>query len=154
MGVPLVAACHPSPLTAAPIQSMRIEELEESGVRRRNVAGNEILHGYTDDDEYITDEEYEDYLDEDEEASAPGLRNRLTNVLAALAPNRISRTLKTSTTGLMQKSGSMARTAGNLAWIVSTSLILVGVPVLFAYDREKNMAAQGGQMMPLDAPAL
>lgn len=134
---------------------MRIEEIEESGIRRRNVAGNEMMHGYPeDDDEYITDEEYEDYLDEDEEgATGPGFRDRLFNVMASLAPNRIGRTLKSSTGGLMEKSKSMAKAAGNLAWIVSTSLILVGVPVLYAYDREKSMAAQGGQMMPLDSPS-
>ena len=30
---------------------------------------------------------------------------------------------------------------GNLMWMMTTSVILIGLPVLYAYDREKNYEA-------------
>jgi len=133
---------------------MRIEEVDESSIRRRNVAvNNEEYEEYNSGEEYITDEEYEDDLDEYIPSSKKSFRQHIANVVAALAPRRIASTIKGSSNNLAIKGKALANNAGNLAWILSTSLILVGVPVLFAYDREKNMAAQGGQLAPLDGPA-
>lgn len=130
---------------------MRISEVHESEVRRRNVPGAE----YEDDDEYITEDEY--YDDDDDHGTEEythkprGFSQKISNVAAALAPGRIGNTIKSTSASMMEKSKSVAKTAGNVAWIVTTSLILVGLPVLYAYDREKNSAAQTGQMLPLDA---
>lgn len=38
----------------------------------------------------------------------------------------------------MQRWGTVL---GNVAWMLTTSVILVGLPVLYAYDREKNYEA-------------
>lgn len=130
---------------------MRISEVEEGSIlRRRNVP--DAYNEYASDEEYVTDEEYEDYdIEEEEEADRNHQgRNSFASRLAAIVPSRLTRSLKLSSTSLVEKSKAVAKTTGNLAWIVTTSLILLGVPVLYAYDREKNMAAQSGQMAPLD----
>lgn len=132
---------------------MRITEIDASELRRRNVPGAEY-EDYNSDEEYITEDEYFDDEDEIESYSQKrrGLGQKISNVAAALAPGRIGSTLKNTSVSLLEKSKSVAKTAGNVAWIVTTSLILVGLPVLYAYDREKNTAAQTGQMLPLDSP--
>lgn len=129
---------------------MKIEEVDESEARRRNVPG---AAQYEDDDEYITEDEYYDDDDGMEEYSHKprGFSQKISNVAAALAPGRLGNTIKSTSASMLETSKAVAKTAGNVAWIVTTSLILVGLPVLYAYDREKNSAAQTGQMHPLDA---
>jgi hypothetical protein len=86
----------------------------------------------SEDDDQYTDEECE-----------PGLMDRLSFYL----PNWCSRRVMGKVYGRL---GVMWRVAGNLAWIFTTTMLLVGLPVLFAYDREKSLQEQ--QLMGLPAP--
>lgn len=103
------------------------------------------------------DEDEEDYYTEDEFEETPvsngskSLRGHVTNVIQAFTPSRIRHTLQNTSLNMVEQTKSLGRTAGNLAWIFTTSMLLVGLPVLYAYDREKNTAMQAGQMAPLDA---
>lgn len=56
-----------------------------------------------------------------------------------------------STKRLWTRMQYVGRVAGNLAWIFTTSMLLVGLPVLFAYDREKALQEQ--QLLGLPTPA-
>ncbi len=124
---------------------MRITEVDETNLRQRNVPG----YYEEEEDEYITDDE-EFFDGEDEDPKEDGVCARIARVAASLAPNQICKTISISSGNLLEKSKSVAKTAGNFAWILTTSMILIGIPVLLAYDREKNDAMQAGQMMPLD----
>lgn len=131
---------------------MRITEVNDPELRRRNIGADYAAEEYLseEEEEYFTEEEYNDDEGLDVAPRAKGLRQRVSNVVAALSPSRLGKTLKGTSISLIHRSKAMARTAGNLAWIVTTSMILVGLPVLYAYDREKNTSAQNGQMLPLD----
>lgn len=52
---------------------------------------------------------------------------------------------------LYDRIGMLMKKAGSIAWVFTTSMLLVGLPVLFAYDREKALQEQqlGGLPSPL-----
>lgn len=76
------------------------------------------------------DAEYEDvsdaYTDGEEETSQTGRLAWLRAFMGKLS-------------GRVDK---LWRMAGSIAWIFTTSMLLVGLPVLFAYDREKSLQEQ------------
>ena len=128
---------------------MRITEVQES---HRNEEYLELNDEEDDDDEYITEDEFDDAFDDESKPQKPvNFRSGITNVVQAFTPGRIRQTIRSTSSGMIEQSKSVARTAGNLAWIFTTSMLLVGLPVLYAYDREKNSALQAGQLAPLDA---
>lgn len=106
------------------------------------------------DGEYITEEELEEDDFESEVKDQIHSRRRQSfgaRVMAALKPRRIRSSLSKAGQSLMSKSYNATHTIGNLAWIFTTSMLLVGLPILYAYDREKNSSVQAGPMLPLDA---
>ena len=128
---------------------MRIRELDAAGLDL------DPRHTTYEDDDYTDVNEDEEYYSEEEafESDARGQMQRpsiSSRLLGALKPAALKKRLQGATTDLAGKGWRVASVAGNLAWIVTTSMLLVGLPVLYAYDREKNAAAQGG-MVPLDA---
>lgn len=54
------------------------------------------------------------------------------------------------TTKLWSRICRYGQLVGNIAWTFTTSMLLIGLPVLFAYDREKALQEQ--QLMGLPAP--
>lgn len=125
---------------------MRIQEVSDdyTGHRMAIPVDADQYDDYSDEDEYITE-------DEESDETGAGIKTRLGHAIASLGPKRIATTLKSTSATMLGKSTAFAKQAGNLGWIVATSLLLVGLPVLYAYDREKNTAAQAGQMLPLDS---
>lgn len=127
---------------------MRITELsdDDHGQADASFLNNTEYEEFTDEDEYYTE-------DEDGEDGAPVNGSMSTRLLASIKPGNLKRSLKGAGQDLAAKSWKAVKAAGNVAWIVTTSMILIGLPVLYAYDREKNTSAQSGQMLPLDATA-
>ena len=115
-----------------------IVEEEETG----NVVELRRRHVYTDDndDEYDQDDsqesEYEDVDDEDV-SSSEGTRPT-SNLLA-----RLSSSLSNifSTSGLPRLGARFYTFVASSAWVLTTTLIMVGLPILYAYDREQNAVA-------------
>lgn len=54
--------------------------------------------------------------------------------------------------GISRRISEFTLVAGNLAWVFTTSMLLIGLPVLFAYDREKALQEQ--QLLSLASPAV
>ena len=89
--------------------------------------------GTLDNDE---DAEYEDVSDA-EEASSESIVDRIF-ALSDIIPyswRLRARHLLRRTSFVCQR---WAKYLGHAAWIFTTSMILVGLPILFAYDREKS----------------
>lgn len=112
--------------------------------------------GDSSDEEYIDGDEY--YTDEDEEHIQTGTIN------TGYRKNKNSNEIKTYTKPKYQFIPNWFRIKANrvwkrvlqlysltrgLSWICTTTLLLVGLPVLFAYDREKNAQDQH-LMLPAD----
>lgn len=91
----------------------------------------QILDDYTTDD----GEYYEECETDNEENKKKGLAAFITNLIPSKLRSRLSiwsyRALSAST--------SFAKMAGKAAWILTTSLLLIGLPLLYAYDREKSL---------------
>jgi hypothetical protein len=124
---------------------MRITELSDDDHHGdASFLNNTDYEEFTEDDEYYTE-------DEDGEDGAPANGSMSTRLLASFKPGNLKKSLKGAGQNLAAKSWKAVTAAGNVAWIVTTSMILIGLPVLYAYDREKNTSAQSGNMLPLDA---
>lgn len=118
----------------------------------------EVMHDsdYTD----VEEEAGEDELVEEEEEEGENKRGiglfsgslswrRLPFVNWLVAP--FFGASRWSTKRLWIRMQHVGMVAGNLAWIFTTSMLLVGLPVLFAYDREKVLQEQ--QLLGLPTPA-
>lgn len=131
---------------------MRITELSDDDHQAAaSFLNNSDYEEFTDEDEYYTDEEEEEGMGASNGASTKG--SFTTRLLASVKPGNLKKSLRGAGQNLAAKSWKAITAAGNVAWIVTTSMILVGLPVLYAYDREKSTSAQSGQMLPLDAAA-
>ena len=82
------------------------------------------------------DAEYEDVSDVEEEASE-SILDRITALsdIIPFAWRLRARYLLRRTSLVCQR---WTKYVGHAAWIFTTSMILVGLPILFAYDREKS----------------
>jgi len=97
--------------------------------------------------EQDNDSEYEDITEEMEEEEGEEIieNETLWNRLAALKymfPSWMQFRVGRFSQKMMNQMWSVSLLAGRLAWIFTTSMLLVGLPVLFAYDREKNLHDQ------------
>jgi hypothetical protein len=85
-----------------------------------------------------SDTEYEDVSDE------------YTDSEESVAPRQWS---WSGWSGLCTRMQGLWKMAGSLAWMFTTSMLLIGLPVLFAYDREKSLSEQQlGGLPPVPAP--
>ena len=75
-------------------------------------------------------EDYEDCSDSEGESAQPGRSTFVNRITSCLTPS-----------ALRARFGRMCTILGNLSWMFTTSILLIGLPVLFAYDREKNYEA-------------
>jgi hypothetical protein len=90
-------------------------------------------------DDYTTDdgEQYEEY--EDEEEGYDNEKTGLASYFVSFIPLRIRSRLSIWSSKALSASLSFAKLTGKAAWILTTSLLLVGLPLLYAYDREKSL---------------
>lgn len=107
----------------------------------------EVINSYPTEE---TDSEYEDISDSElsETASPRGRHWKLLPSWLRIRSGTSLWSLK-----LYDRIGMLLKKAGSLVWIFTTSMLLVGLPVLFAYDREKALQEQqlGGLPAPLSA---
>jgi hypothetical protein len=105
-------------------------------ISRRYTAASTSLtqaeEGYDDDSEYYT-------TDEEEEAD-PTNRWALARLLPSCSLVNWSSLTRLGTV------------LGNAVWIVMTSLVLTCLPVLYAYDREKNYEAYEAEQQRFTSP--
>lgn len=105
-----------------------------------------IVHEIRDEDEefesqlvndYTTDdgEEYEDEEEEEYETRKSGLARYVIGFIPLSVRSRLSMWSSKA----LSASISFAKMTGKAAWIITTSLLLVGLPLLYAYDREKSL---------------
>lgn len=80
--------------------------------------------------ELAGDSEYEDYSEHEATSSSKTAVSR--------RPLFSFFSLPANLWGSLQRWGTVL---GNVAWMLTTSVILVGLPVLYAYDREKQYEA-------------
>lgn len=86
-------------------------------------------------DDYITDDEDYESEEYDSVEDKPGPFNFLTSII----PIRIRNRLSIWSERALSSSIYLAKMTGKAAWILTTSVLLVGLPLLYAYDREKSL---------------
>lgn len=111
-----------------------------------------IVHEIKDDDEefnsqLINNDTIDDYTTDDgedeedfevEESSAIGGRSKIMNLFSFI-PLRLRNRLSIWSQRALSASISLAKMTGKAAWILTTSVLLIGLPLLYAYDREKSL---------------
>lgn len=120
---------------------VQVQELVGKGAGRMDAEDAEyedVSDEYTDSDE----------LAEEAEDSVFAPIQRLKKFVPAwLRRNAVQWSAK-----LYERALYLGRIAGNIAWIFTTSMLLVGLPVLYAYDREKSLMEQQLASLPTPAP--
>lgn len=118
----------------------------EHGERGREGEEEEDMHDsdYTDVEEGVEGEESEATV-----AITEAIKWR--RLLSTWLVSPFSGLSRWSTKKVWTRLQHIGRVAGNIAWIFTTSMLLVGLPVLFAYDREKALQEQ--QLVGLPTPA-
>lgn len=105
---------------------------EETATIRRHYLPHQEGADEDDDDAYTTDEEVE------------------VDRVGGLAWGRWWQRLWQSPVGAsMWRFGSLA---ASMAWVVTTSLVMTCLPVLYAYDREKNVEAYEAEQQRFTQP--
>lgn len=122
-------------------RKMVIVEEEETGnvmeLRRRGAG----IHYEDEDDSYLEedDSEYED-VDEDLPAAHTPFIERLRRSISGFF----------SASGLPAFGSRLYSIVASSAWVLTTTLIMVGLPVLYAYDREQNAVAMEREQQRFD----
>ena len=121
---------------------MVIVEEEETGnvmeLRRRGAG----IHYEDEDDSYLEEEdsEYEDIEDESPSSRTTPFIDRLRRSLSGFF----------SASGLPAFGARLYSIVASSAWVLTTTLIMVGLPVLYAYDREQNATAMEREQQRFD----
>lgn len=87
-------------------------------------------------DDYTTDDEG---CEEEAESVKGGSLVNPLSFLINLIPVPIRSRLSIWSRKAILASISVAKLTGKAAWIITTSVLLVGLPLLYAYDREKSL---------------
>jgi hypothetical protein len=116
---------------------MVIVEEEEQGTLQ--------LRGNINEPDYDEESEYEDV--DDEQAVDGG---QVTGPSAFLAS--IYRTISQafSASSLPRLASRLYTFISSSAWVLTTTLIMVGLPILYAYDREQNLVATEREQQRFD----
>lgn len=104
----------------------------------RQSAYESMIKGGEDDDYEDIDEERDEYEEDEEYSSGNG---SWTNSIRRLIPSSFRRVFGNASAAAHRLFLSSWCIVGSAAWIITTSLILIGLPVLYAYDREQNLVA-------------
>lgn len=110
-----------------------------------------IVHEIKDEDEFeaqlVQNDSFDDYTTEEDDGEEGDelmtdtfkkSKSCRWNVFAYL-PLSVRRRLSALSLRAWSTTFSMAKWAGKAAWIITTSMVLIGLPLLFAYDREKSL---------------
>ena len=89
-------------------------------------------------DDYTTDDEDFEELEDDYERGN-GKLNGPFAFISAIIPAKFRSRLSIWSRRALSASISFAKLTGKAAWIITTSVLLVGLPLLYAYDREKSL---------------
>lgn len=92
------------------------------------------------DDEFVTESE-------DESRTPTALQTGASKW--GVSPAWLSKRFSTLWTVFLARGRKLVLIAGHLAWIFTTSMLLVGLPILYAYDREKNAQLQEQPMLAM-----
>ena len=98
---------------------------------------NDSINDFTTDDERDFEEGEEE--DEEEDEEEVDTKNSPMKFLSSFIPLRIRTRLSLWSERALIASISLAKFTGKAAWIITTSVLLVGLPLLYAYDREKSL---------------
>lgn len=90
-------------------------------------------------DDYTTDDEYYEESEENGEDSGKSKVSGPFGFISALIPAPLRSRLSMWSRRALSASISFAKVAGKAAWIITTSVLLIGLPLLYAYDREKSL---------------
>jgi hypothetical protein len=89
-------------------------------------------------DDYTTDDGGE-YYEECESDNEGNRKQGSISFITNLIPSKLRSRLSIWSSRALSASAAFAKMAGKAAWILTTSLLLVGLPLLYAYDREKSL---------------
>lgn len=103
---------------------------EDEDFESQLVRNDGVVDDYTTDDEY-----YEEIEENGEDTKAPGP----FGFISALIPAPLRSRLSIWSRRALSASISFAKLTGKAAWIITTSVLLIGLPLLYAYDREKSL---------------
>lgn len=103
------------------VQEIRDEEDLDTQLAGMNAA---------DDDDFTTD---------DEEYEPTEAKSKCRFNFFALLPLSVRKRCRAWSVKAWSLGGDVMRVLGKTAWIITTSALLIGLPLLYAYDREKSM---------------
>lgn len=109
-----------------------------------------LVHEIKDDDEefdsqLVRNDSIDDYTTDDEEGEGEDYEitssagSKFPSGLFSFIPVRIRNRLSIWSRSAWSASLSFAKMTGKAAWILTTSVLLIGLPLLYAYDREKSL---------------
>ena len=119
------------------------EEFESQLVR------NDSIDDYTTDDEDYYYEETEDF-----EGGYGQSSNRFSKFITGLIPISFRSRISIWSRKALKLSLNFAKLTGHAAWILTTSLLLVGLPLLYAYDREKSLVEYEKEQQRFTPPVV
>lgn len=106
---------------------------EDEDFESQLIRNDELVDDYTTDDEYYEEIEENDNDTGKLKASGP------FGFISALIPATLRYRLSIWSRRALSASISLAKLTGKAAWIITTSVLLIGLPLLYAYDREKSL---------------
>lgn len=113
----------------------------DSSLHSPSTAINNQDDDYEDDELYTTEDEEID----DVSFALPSVRN--SSSFLYRIPLWFSIKLKGLYLSIHKKGWNLVQLVGKIAWIFTTSMLLIGLPILYAYDREKNTQLQEQPML-------
>ena len=105
---------------------------EDEDFESQLVRNDEII------DDFTTDDEDFEELDE-EDGHYNGKFTGPFGFITAFIPAPFRSRFSIWSRRALSASISFAKMTGKAAWIVTTSVLLIGLPLLYAYDREKSL---------------
>ena len=142
----------PRSLTLQLTRMVFVQEVRRSsGAAESRLPGKGDSSGDDNSDGYYTDDECSDTVGSSSVAMKTGASyHNGHNFFGKVQRARfVPLWLKNRVDGVWKRMCELYRLTRQLSWICTTTLLLVGLPVLFAYDREKNSQDQH-LMLPSD----
>lgn len=104
-------------------------------------------------DDYTTDDE-DNYYEETEDFEGYGQSNRFSKFITSLIPISFRSRISIWSRKALNLSLNFAKLTGQAAWILTTSLLLIGLPLLYAYDREKSLVEYEKEQQRFTPPVV
>ncbi|KAI8826265.1 mitochondrial import receptor subunit Tom22-domain-containing protein [Fimicolochytrium jonesii] len=120
-----------------------VDEDDDGNVVVRTLGARDILGSDYGSD--ATEDDDEDEFEEDEDLARESLLERISALRDVIPPTTRVRVVKTVTRAVEATWGA-AQWVGSAAWVVSTAVMLVGLPVALELEREQFVFQQEAQM--------